>query len=136
MVRYLIINPVNGQPVVGSQRHYPDGMEIYKVTVMVDSNGDLTDDVGPYDLYLANDFEDGLAAIQGDGNAVYVWIDFDGANLTLDFYDKNIPRNGNELGDAPGCQVQINFSTVDLVNRTFDYSSTGDCFGHGTDVAF
>lgn len=136
IVRYQILNPVTGEPVIGSQRHYSDGMEIYKLEVNVDVDGDEAIDAGPYDLSMANDFEDGLVFLRGDGRAVYTWIDFDGVNLLIDFYDVDTPRNGNELGAAPGCQVQIPLASIDAVARTFDYTSTGDCLGNATDFTF
>jgi len=133
IVRYLVLNPATGAPALGTQRHYPDGMEIISVEVMVDADGDGADEVGPYKLNFANDFEDGLVFFAGY-NAMYVWINFSDPNITLDFYDKNLPRNGNELGVDAGCQVQIDINTI--ANRQFDYTSTGGCLGSETDFSY
>jgi len=136
IVRYQILDPVTNGPALGSQRHYPDGMEIYKLDVMVDTDGDTTDDVGPNELFFANDFEDGVVILKGDGNAVYVWVEMDATNVIMQFYDVDLPRNGNELGVDTGCDVQIPIASMDPVNRTFDYTSTGNCLESGTDVPF
>ena len=96
MIRYQILDPVTNGPALGSQRAQPDGMEIYKCDVMVDTDGDTTDDVGPYDTFLANDFEDGVVILRGDGNAVYVWVTMPATDLLLEFYDKNLPRSLSE----------------------------------------
>ena len=49
---------------------------------------------------------------------------------------RQAPRNGNKLGVDAGCQVQIPIASMDIVNRTFDYTSTGDCLGNATGFTF
>jgi hypothetical protein len=115
-VRYQKINPLTGQPAMGTTGD-EDGMFIVRMNVGVDMDGGGPAPNGNYYLFLVHDFEDGLAFLSGLCSVVWPFNPQDMNNII--FYDVNHHWNLTGLG----CSVDI----VDLnpANRTFRIVSQG-----------
>lgn len=132
VLKYQIINPFTGMPMIGTTGTNIDGMIIINVKITIDNDGDGIADAPIYPLEFAADFEDGVVFITGSN---VVWLETLGVLNNVTFFETGRPWNG--LG--VGCKLDI--VNLDPVARTFDIQSEtpyglNACFDDMVGVSF
>jgi len=131
VVRYMRINALTGQPLVGTSGMSVDGMLIINVKARVDIDGLGNSPEVEYPIYFAYDFEDEVVLVSGMSGAV--WFKDESPAGTLNFFDAIHPWDGS----TGSCYVQI--ANVDdgtiSANRTFDIVDS-NCLDADTAIPF